>query len=126
MRLPDLLATRTGRLAAFFLLYVTEGVPLGFTATAIATQMRRQGLGPAAIGAFVGSLYLLTRADVADIPRAGDTATSRAICFNPMVMGGEAAQIYFVGIWYVDEFVRTEQGWRMSKRVEEKCFYKLL
>ncbi len=56
--LPDLLATRKGRLTAFFLLYVTEGIPLGFTATAIAAQMRRQGLGPAAIGAFVGSLYL--------------------------------------------------------------------
>lgn len=56
--LPDWLATRTGRLFAFFLLYVTEGIPLGFTATAIATQMRRQGLGPAEIGAFVGSLYL--------------------------------------------------------------------
>ena len=60
MRLPfpDLLATTNGRLAAFFLLYVTEGIPLGFTATAMATQMRRQGLGPVAIGAFVGSLYL--------------------------------------------------------------------
>jgi len=55
---PDLLASRKGRLTAFFLLYVTEGIPLGFTATAIAAQMRRQGLGPAAIGAFVGSLYL--------------------------------------------------------------------
>ncbi len=60
MRLPfpDLLATKAGRLTTFFLLYVTEGIPLGFTATAIATQMRRQGLGPVAIGAFVGSLYL--------------------------------------------------------------------
>jgi len=58
MRFPDLLATRRGRLTAFFLLYMTEGIPLGFTATAIATQMRRQGLGPVAIGAFVGSLYL--------------------------------------------------------------------
>src|SRR5262245_64217936 len=58
MRFPDLLATKPGRMAAFFLLYVTEGIPLGFTATAVATQMRRQGLGPAAIGAFVGSLYL--------------------------------------------------------------------
>jgi PAT family beta-lactamase induction signal transducer AmpG len=58
LALPDLLATRKGRLAAFFLLYVTEGIPLGFTAVAIAAQMRRQGLGPAAIGAFVGSLYL--------------------------------------------------------------------
>lgn len=56
--LPNLLATRTGRLVAFFLLYVTEGIPLGFTATAIATQMRREGLGPAQIGAFVGTLYL--------------------------------------------------------------------
>ena len=58
MRLPDLLATRAGRLTTFFMLYMTEGIPLGFTATAIATQMRRQGLGPAEIGAFVGSLYL--------------------------------------------------------------------
>ena len=56
--LPDLLATKKGRLATFFLLYVTEGIPLGFTATAIAAQMRRGGLGPAEIGVFVGSLYL--------------------------------------------------------------------
>lgn len=56
--LPNLLATKNGRLTAFFLLYATEGIPLGFMATAIATQMRRQGLGPAAISAFVGSLFL--------------------------------------------------------------------
>jgi PAT family beta-lactamase induction signal transducer AmpG len=56
--LPDLLSSRKGRLAAFFLLYITEGIPLGFTATAIAAQMRRGGLGPEAIGLFVGSLYL--------------------------------------------------------------------
>ncbi|AMO22390.1 hypothetical protein GCM10027034_27340 [Ramlibacter solisilvae] len=58
MRLPNLLASRRGRLAAFFLLYVTEGIPLGFAATAIATQLRRQGIGPAEIGAFIASLYL--------------------------------------------------------------------
>jgi PAT family beta-lactamase induction signal transducer AmpG len=55
--MPDLLATRWGRLTAFFFLYVTEGIPLGFTATAVATQMRRQGLTPGQIGAFVGLLY---------------------------------------------------------------------
>ena len=54
----NLLASKPGRMATFFLLYMTEGIPLGFTATALATQMRRQGLGPAEIGAFVGSLYL--------------------------------------------------------------------
>lgn len=58
VRLPNLLATRRGRLAAFFLLYMTEGIPAGFTGTAVATQMRRQGLDPAAIGAFIGALYL--------------------------------------------------------------------
>ncbi|MBK8229114.1 MAG: MFS transporter [Candidatus Eisenbacteria bacterium] len=58
VKLPDLLATPRGRLLAFFLLYVAEGIPSGFTGTAIATQMRRQGLDPAAIGAFVGALYL--------------------------------------------------------------------
>ena len=55
-----------------------------------------------------------------------DTATSRTICFNPMVMGGDKQQVYFVGLWYIDEFVRTAGGWRMSRRVEEKCFDKLL
>lgn len=56
----------------------------------------------------------------------GDTASSRTICFNPMVFNIEQKQILFVGIWYVDEFVRTAEGWRMAKRVEEKCFDKLL
>jgi PAT family beta-lactamase induction signal transducer AmpG len=54
----DPLATRRRRLLTFFLLYVSEGIPLGFTGTLLATQMRRHGLDPTAIGAFVGSLYL--------------------------------------------------------------------
>ena len=58
MRLPNLLDTRLGRLVAFFFLYVTEGIPLGFGAVAIATQLRRQDVGPAEIGAFVGAFYL--------------------------------------------------------------------
>ena len=58
MRLPDLLASHRGRLAAFFLLYLTEGLPSGFTGTAVATQMRRQGLDPAVIGSFIGILWV--------------------------------------------------------------------
>ncbi len=58
MRIPNLLASKNGRLAAFFLLYVTEGIPLGFAATAVATRLRRLDVGPAEIGAFVGSFYL--------------------------------------------------------------------
>ena len=52
-----LLATVWGRRVAFFLLYMTEGIPFGFTATAVTTQMRREGLGPAQIGVFIAGLY---------------------------------------------------------------------
>lgn len=55
---PNLLATRRGRLGAFFALYVTEGIPLGFAITAIATYLRRLDVSPTEIGAFVGSFYL--------------------------------------------------------------------
>jgi len=58
MQLPNLLASKNGRLTAFFLLYVTEGIPLGFAATAVATRLRRLDVGPAEIGAFVASFYL--------------------------------------------------------------------
>ncbi|MFZ2327027.1 MAG: MFS transporter, partial [Rhodoferax sp.] len=37
---------------------LTEGIPLGFAATAVATRLRRLDVGPAEIGAFVGSFYL--------------------------------------------------------------------
>ena len=55
--MPNLLATRLGRLTTFFLLYITEGIPLGFAATAVATQMRRGGVPPDQIGWFVASFY---------------------------------------------------------------------
>ena len=35
-------------------------------------------------------------------------------------------QIMFCGLWYDDEFVRTADGWRMTRRVETKCFQKIL
>ena len=53
----------------------------------------------------------------------GDRATARTICHNPMVMerdGGE--HVFICGLWYVDEIVRTDAGWRIAKRVEERCY----
>lgn len=61
-----------------------------------------------------------------DVKVTGDTASSRTICFNPMVLPGEQQQILFCGLWYEDEFVRTADGWRMSRRVEAKCFDKVM
>jgi hypothetical protein len=57
---------------------------------------------------------------------AGDTATGRTFCFNPMVLKGDKPAVMQVGVWYEDEYVRTAEGWRMSRRVEAKCFDKIV
>ena len=61
-----------------------------------------------------------------DVRIDGDKASSRTICFNPMVLPGLEQQVLFCGLWYEDEFVRTADGWRMSRRVETKCFDKVV
>jgi hypothetical protein len=61
-----------------------------------------------------------------DVRIDGDTASSRTILFNPMVLGGDRNQILFCGLWYEDKFIRTPAGWRMSRRVETKCFDKVM
>jgi hypothetical protein len=54
----------------------------------------------------------------------GDQATGRVMCFNPMEMtiGEDTTQTYFLGLWYVDEYRRTADGWRMCRRVEERSW----
>jgi hypothetical protein len=57
----------------------------------------------------------------------GDYATGRTMCFNPMGVArpeGESGEprIFFCGLWYLDKFVRTEEGWRIAERVEEKSW----
>ncbi len=61
-----------------------------------------------------------------DVRIEGDKASSRTMCFNPMVLPGLEQQVLFCGLWYEDEFVRTADGWRMSRRVETKCFDKVV
>ncbi len=60
-----------------------------------------------------------------DIRLAGDIATGRTMCLNPMQLSDDG-QILFCALWYDDEFVRTAEGWRMTRRVEVKCLDKLL
>lgn len=52
---------------------------------------------------------------------SGDTATARTSCFNPMVVDDQ--HVFFVGLWYHDELVRTADGWRFARRVEEKSYF---
>src|ERR1700722_11483017 len=50
----------------------------------------------------------------------GDTAYSRTILFNPMVLDKDGGKhVFFVGLWYVDELVRTPKGWRINHRREK-------
>lgn len=54
----------------------------------------------------------------------GDTATGVTVCHNPMVLplpdGGE--HVFICGLWYRDDYVRTPDGWRIARRVEEKTY----
>ena len=74
-----------------------------------------------------------------DITLAGDTATGRTMCFNPMQLGagegsgegdgpggGAGKPILFCALWYDDEFIRTAEGWRITRRVETKCLDKMV
>jgi SnoaL-like domain len=52
----------------------------------------------------------------------GDAATAKTLCHNPMWFADAAQPPLFVGLWYLDSFVRTAEGWRMSSRVQEKGY----
>ena len=57
----------------------------------------------------------------------GDAATGRTMCFNPMGVArpeGESGEprLFFCGLWYLDTFRRTEDGWRIATRSEEKSW----
>jgi len=56
--LPNPLASRWGRLMAFFFLYVTEGIPYGFATVAIVFQLRDEGYLEDEIGVFSGLILL--------------------------------------------------------------------
>jgi PAT family beta-lactamase induction signal transducer AmpG len=54
----NMLHSRKGRLSAFGILYISEGIPYGFTTTAMVAFMRIEGLSLAQIGGFVAALFI--------------------------------------------------------------------
>ena len=53
----NVLESRRGRLTAFSLLYLSEGIPFGFSAIALTAYLRQSGVGLTEIGLFTASLY---------------------------------------------------------------------
>ncbi len=54
----------------------------------------------------------------------GDRATARTALYNPMGFKNPdgSLHVFTIGAYYVDELVRTADGWRIAKRVEEAAF----
>lgn len=51
-------------------------------------------------------------------------ASGRIMCLNPMSPRKQDSNMLFLGFWYIDEYVNTQNGWRISRRVEEKSYAK--
>lgn len=77
-------------------------------------------LGPA-LSHFPGFMHFIGNCEF-DVK--GDEATGKVACFNPMVVpkpeGG--SDTMFLGLWYLDRYRRTAQGWRITERVERKSY----
>lgn len=54
----------------------------------------------------------------------GDSAETRTVCFNPMVVPGDDGQptTIFFGLWYIHTYRRTPEGWRIASLYERKAF----
>lgn len=93
---------------------------LDYTATGgiVGTLAEHQAYNARVLPGFQGTQHLMAL-PVVDV--TGDTATARTPCFNPMVVDGR--HVFFVGLWYLDQLVRTPSGWRFHQRVEELSFF---
>lgn len=60
----------------------------------------------------------------ADIRVDGDRATGRIMCLNPIAIPADNDEppIALLGMWYLDEYLRTPKGWRISRRGQERSW----
>ncbi len=98
----------------------TEDCHLDYTATgAIAGSWpEHKAFNQKMLPAFQGTQHLM---GLPSISVSGDVATTRTICFNPMVVNDK--RVFFVGLWYDDEIVRGPDGWRFRRRVEQLSYF---
>ncbi len=74
-----------------------------------------------ALGVFAGFQHMVA---APKIVIEGDSATAKTYCHNPMVLRDEGGveKVWFLGLWYHDELLRTPAGWRIVHRHEERCY----
>jgi len=50
----------------------------------------------------------------------GKNATGQVMLLNPMTITVEGKDVtFFVGLWYNDDWVKTADGWKIAKRVQQ-------
>ena len=72
----------------------------------------------AALSQFPATQHLVANFD---INIDGDNATAEVMFHNPMVMPDKSA--WQTGGWYHHELVRTPEGWRSHKLIEESAYF---
>ena len=75
----------------------------------------------AGFGSIPWSMHYITNIDC-DIHPGGDTATVRAMFYNPMLLPGMAEQSRCGG-YYHHELVRTDDGWRSRALREDNIWF---
>ncbi len=105
MSAKNLLDSTNGRFLTFGILYISEGIPFGFTSTAMVAFMRQQGIPLDQIGAFVGAMFLpwafkwawAPLIDLIKLPRLGGRKAWILFCTGMMIVTlGIVAKIDFV------------------------------
>lgn len=94
MSTKNLLDSTNGRFLTFGILYISEGIPVGFTSTAMVAFMRQQGIPLDQIGTFVAALYLpwafkwawAPLIDLIKLPRLGGRKAWILFCTFMMVV----------------------------------------
>lgn len=94
----NVLKTKKGRLLAFSLLYLSEGIPFGFSAIALATHLRMSGVGLTEIGLFTASLYAPWGMKWAWAPLVDLIEFKRFGSKRTWIAGAQAAMISTLGI----------------------------
>ena len=94
MSTKNLLDSTNGRFLTFGILYISEGIPVGFTSTAMVAFMRQQGIPLDQIGTFVAALYLpwafkwawAPLIDLIKLPRLGGRKAWIVFCTTMMIV----------------------------------------
>ena len=74
-----------------------------------------------ALAIFPSTVHYVTNSEVT---LNGDRASARTAVYNPMFFKNADGTLHHfaVGAFYVDELVRTKDGWRIAKRREDQAF----